>query len=224
MRKISIILLCLLAVTTVVEASSFTVEIEPGEEYLHRFRLFWFIHIANPPQLAVWVEHPDGQFIQNLYVTERTALGNWRSAPGDDSVIERKESLPLWSASGSQMPDVISSASMKAPESITATLDGPLEDELHVYLEVNHSTDFNESYPMDAAEGSPAYSGGPMGSGQPALVYRLIIPATERSGRGRFELIGYSSPDGSDSLIRPIDPTITTALDILSDCYLSWDR
>lgn len=224
MRKSSIIFLLLLAVTSAASAGDFTLEINPGKEYLHKFKLFWFIHINNPPQIAAWIESEEGEFITTLYVTERTALKNWKKAPGDNFGIDRKESLPLWSSSGSTQTDVVSSASMKNPSSITTSIDGSLKERVYVYLEVNHSTDFNESYPEDAIQGSPSYSGGPMGSGQPALVYRLEIPASASSGSSRFELVGYSSPDGSDNRLRPIDSTITTALHILSDSYLSWSR
>lgn len=44
-----------------------------------------------------------------------------------------------------------------------------------VKVEVNHSSDFNDSYPKNAPAGDAHYSGGKEGSGQPALIYRADV-------------------------------------------------
>ena len=71
-----------------------------------------------------------------------------------------------------------------------------------VKIEINHSTDFNEFDPASAREGDANYSGGKMGSGQPAVVYATTVDLS--SGQHEFPaaLIGHSSPDGSDGLCR----------------------
>ena len=121
------------------------------------------------------------------------------------------------------MPDAVSSATPKAGFSIETRL--PEEhEELWVYFEVNNSTDFNETYRKDAEKESEFYSGGPWGSGQPALSYRAEVdlsgsaagPGTELPSRLPFERIGHSSPDGNDGRIHEDMSGITTAREIVT--------
>ena len=88
-------------------------------------------------------------------------------------------------------------------------------DRFVVKVEVNHSTDFNETYPESAKEGEPGYSGGRHGSGQPAVVYAADVDLS--SGREQFEavLVGHSSPDGSSGGIDPDISGLTSALRIV---------
>ena len=80
---------------------------------------------------------------------------------------------------------------------------------------MNHSADFNETYPESAKEGEPAYSGGRHGSGQPAVVYAADVDLS--SGREQFEavLVGHCSPDGSSGGIDPDISGLTSALRIV---------
>ena len=84
-----------------------------------------------------------------------------------------------------------------------------------VKVEVNHSTDFNDSYPKNAKEGDANYSGGKEGSGQPAVIYRADVDLD--SGKNSFEatLVGHSSPDGSDGEIYTDMTGLTSALEIV---------
>jgi hypothetical protein len=85
----------------------------------------------------------------------------------------------------------------------------------YVMVEVNHSIDFNDRYSDDKKEGEPDYSGGPEGSGQPALVYKADVDLD--SARTSFEaiLIGRSSTDGSDGKLYDDLYGITSALTIV---------
>ena len=69
--------------------------------------------------------------------------------------------------------------------------------QFRIKIEINHSTDFNESYPKSAQEGDDNYSGGKEGSGQPAVVYAADIDLTSGVTSYVASLIGHSSPDGS---------------------------
>ena len=84
-----------------------------------------------------------------------------------------------------------------------------------VMIEVNHSIDWNDAYPENAEAGAANYSGGDEGSGQPALVYRTDVDMD--SGHKTFEanLIGHSSPDGTDGEIHHDMDGITSALTIV---------
>lgn len=84
-----------------------------------------------------------------------------------------------------------------------------------VKIELNHSIDFNDSYPKNAKEGDANYSGGKEGSGQPALVYEAMVDLTTGQKTFNAQLIGHSSPDGTSGTIYKDMSGITTALKIV---------
>ena len=88
-------------------------------------------------------------------------------------------------------------------------------DRFVVKVEVNHSTDFNETYPESAKEGEPGYSGGRHGSGQPAVVYAADVDLSSGSEEFEAVLVGHSSPDGSSGGIDPDISGLTSALRIV---------
>ena len=219
-------------------------EVEEGEHFMHKMKLMLFIKVKNHPQMAAWCETPDGEFLSTLFITRRAGTQSWRGAPGDPTPkedIRRKESLPVWAhrhgktyADGlhlptkeQPMPDAVSSATPKAGFSIETRLPEGHE-EVWVYFEVNNSTDFNDTYGKDAKVDSEFYSGGPWGSGQPALVYGARVELSELIGaQGEdtarpvtLNLIGHSSPDGSTGKIYRETDGLTTALDIIDEIEL----
>lgn len=206
------------------EQDDLKVRIEQGEEWLHDFPLFLGIKIQNPPQIAVWLEDKDGNYLSTLYVTHKIATRSWQSAGGN----RRKEALPHWCyMRGVQYEDGLYLPTKEHPltDGISgATPQGDFEIKLSptnklktfvVKIEINHSTDFNDNYPESAKEGDNNYSGGKKGSGQPALVYAANLDLS--SGQKSYEavLIGHSSPDGSSGEITEDTSGLTTALHII---------
>ena len=199
------------------EKARLIVGIEEGEEYLHKLRVLPLVRIKSPPQLAIWLETEEGTFVETLYVTGRTGEQSWRSAPLDETPsedIRRPEALPVWQhRSLEEELDGRTAATPKGGYEI-AVGDFEVDRPLRIYLEVNHSTDFNERYPKEASEDSPFYSGGPWGSGQPSLVYTALLePGNEETVI--MEPLGHGSPDGSDGQIRRSLEGLTTARSIL---------
>lgn len=200
------------------------VAIEQGSEWLHDFPIFWFIKKKNSPQIAIWTEDLEGNFLSTIYVSEKLAKQSWTAARGN----RRKESLPCWSyAQGKQyanglylptknepLPDAVTGATPKGSFTANLQMSGDIRSFV-VKCEFNHSTDFNEYYPKDAKEGDANYSGGKMGSGQPAIVYQVVVDLTNEQREFKGELIGHSSPDGSDGNIYSDTSKLTTALDIV---------
>ena len=200
------------------------VSIEEGEEWLHDFPLFLGINKKNPPQMAIWMEDINGNYLSTIYVTHKIATQSWQMANGN----RRKEALPNWCFSrGVKYEDGLYLPTKKEPivDGVSgATLHGSFNvevspkntpDQFVVKVEINHSTDFNDAYPKTAKEGDPNYSGGKLGSGQPALVYAANVDLY--SGKKEFEakLIGHSSPDGSSKGIDKDLSGLTTALHIV---------
>ncbi|GAE85663.1 hypothetical protein GGR06_000181 [Bacteroides reticulotermitis] len=206
------------------------VAIEQGESWLHDFPLFWFVKMKNSPQIAIWTEDPEGNFLETIYVSKKTARQGWVAAGGN----RRKESLPCWShaqgkqyadglylpTKGEPLPDAVTGATPKGSFGVHIQ-PGEQVRQLIVKCEFNHSVDFNEAYPKDAKEGDANYSGGKLGSGQPAVVYQVTVDLTSGQQVFQGKLIGHSSPDGSDGAIYPDTSKLTTALDIVKSVTVS---
>lgn len=206
------------------EQGDICVHIEQGSAWLHDFPLFMGIKRKNPPQIAVWIEDTDGKYISTVFATHRIATQSWISAGGN----RRKEALPHWCharnvryADGLYLPtkeepltDGISGATPRTGFALKMAKGIDLR-QFVVKAEFNHSTDFNDHYPKSATEGEATYSGGKMGSGQPAVVYAAQVDLD--SGQRSFEahLIGHSSPDGSDGELRTDLTQLTSALQIV---------
>lgn len=199
----------------------YQLSIEPGEAWHHTFYAMGFIPIENEPQMAIWLEDTCGNFLSTVYVTERSATQGWRMAGG----ARRPEALPRWShRRGIAAPDGLYMPTADAPEAATgATPRGSFtasfatgQSPAIVYAEINHSADFNQYYTAEALPGTPSYSGGKEGSGQPAIVYSAPILGEDSSEITVLKPIGHSSPCGSDGLLRTSLDSITSALDIVS--------
>jgi hypothetical protein len=211
-------------------APRITVEIEEGPSYLHRLKVLPLIRVKSPPQIAVWLETESGEFLETLYVTSRAGTNSWRSAPLDGTPAEeitRPEALPVWShragrrgETGAETEaDAVSSATPKGSYSVESDLPEQ-SGRVRVLLEVNHSTDFNASYPEDVAPGVTGYSGGLWGSGQPSLIYGVSL-ATEKNGDTlELELLGHGSPAGEDGTVYPDLAGLTSALRILDGVHV----
>lgn len=206
------------------EAGDIKVCIEEGDEWLHDFPLFLGIKKKNPPQIVIWMEDINGNYLSTLYASHKIATQSWQSAGGN----RRKEALPHWCYSrgvkyedGLYLPtqkepltDGISGATPRSSFDVKLHLTDKLK-QFRIKVEINHSTDFNDYYPKSAQEGDANYSGGKEGSGQPAVVYSADIDLA--SGQKSFEatLLGHSSPDGSSGEINADLSTLTTALYIV---------
>jgi hypothetical protein len=183
------------------------VHIEQGDEWKHKFNVF----VKNDPQIAVWIEDTAGNYLSTIYVTKRIATQSWRGAS------ERKEALPHWSYLHGTVLDGVSGATPKGSFDVKLA---PADTLKHfvVKVEINHSTDYNSSYPENAKEGDVNYSAS---SGQPALIYSAKIDLI--SGIKSFDaaIIGHSSPDGSNGEIYQDLSGFTTALKIVKGITVS---
>ena len=201
-----------------------------GDEWLHDFPVFMGINKKNPPQIAIWVEDLTGNYLTTIYVSHKIATASWQSNGGN----KRKEALPVWRyAREVRYPDGVSQAT-KAQPSIDgisgATPQGSFDVKMHplgnlkrfvVKIELNHSTDWNDNYPKNAKESDDNYSGGKDGSGQPAVVYSATIDLDSGQKRHTANLIGHSSPDGSDGEIYPDISSLTSALNIVKEITIN---
>lgn len=185
------------------------VTVRGGNAWIHRYSLL----TRNPPQVALWVEREDGSFAGTFFVTRKVATGEWPFSGGNP----RKEALPVWKHRANDRDlDAVTGASPREAFSVALrATQGSAERRFYLYAEINHSTDFNDSYPKTAKPGEPGYSGGTGGSGQPSLVFRTLIDLDSPAANYAFELVGHGSPDGSSGGIDADLSSLTSALEIV---------
>ena len=118
------------------------------------------------------------------------------------------------------MTDAVTGATPKGSFDIKLTPTGKIK-KLILKVEIYHSTDWNDAYPKSAQQGDSNYSGGKEGSGQPALVYAAEVNLTSGEKEFQLNLIGHSSPDGSDGDITTDISSITTALNIVKSITIN---
>jgi len=208
------------------EQGDFKISIKQGEHWIHDYPLFLGITKKNSPQIAIWAEDMQGNYLSAVYVTHKIGTQSWQGNSGSS----KKEALPHWR--WSQVPDGVSGATPNGgmvikplADGITgATPRGSFDVRLRpnnnlkqfvIKIELNHSVDFNDYYTETAKEGEANYSGGKDGSGQPAVVYAVNIDLTTNATSFEAVLIGHSSPDGSSGIIFPDVSKLTTALHIV---------
>ena len=198
------------------------IEIETGEQWLHDFPLFLGISKKNSPQFAVWIEDTAGNYISTVFVTEKTATEGWIANNGN----RRKEALPYWCyqrgviyddglllpTKENPLPDGITGATPKADKEMQINITD-FTKPMVIKAEFNHSVDFNDYFSENAKEGDDNYSGGEMGSGQPAIIYAVTIYPDQK--QTYLKPIGHSSADGSDGMVYSDLEKLTTAKNIV---------
>ena len=185
-------------------AKEITVSVGAGEHWKQK----------REPQLAVWLEDADGNFLRTLYVTERASRISWIMSPKEG----RPESLPVWynaSGHGSSKVEADSKKGEALLDAVTsATPKGGIvfntEIENRAYIikaEFNTSFDYNDFY-------TKKNSGV---NGQPSVIYSAIIPADFGKGSEevRLSFAGCGSIDGSDGKVHSDTANLTTARQIV---------
>ena len=211
------------------EHGDLKIYVEQGDCWVHDFPLFMGIKIKNSPQIAIWLEDMNGNYLSTVYVSHKIATLSWKANGGNP----RKEALPHWQhIRALKNMDGLTGATPMGGLNIQPVTDGvtgatprgsfdlkfrPAHTlkRFVVKIEVNHSTDFNEFYPKTAKAGAPDYSGGKEGSGQPAVVYAAEVDLSSDATVFEAVFIGHSSPDGASGKIEPDLSRLTTALQIV---------
>ena len=164
---------------------------------------YWFHQIAMiitaTPTYAIWIEDLDGKYIGTYYVTDK--VYKWTRNSGDNPP-ERIEALPYWwhKQRGALLTDAVTAATPKYDLTIKNKINH-CPEKFVMKMEVNNSFDYNEYYTKDG--------------GQPALVYSAVVDVSQPSREYEMNLVGRSSPDGSDGGLYSNLFTVTTARQIV---------
>lgn len=185
--------------------------------------LYMGLTYTSVPQIVVWMETLEGEYIDTLYITGKSADSGFGKT--EEGPVRRPEALPYWSHSrGIQEQDDLFS-----PHQANADLDGisgatPKSDYLislpaprmgryRLLVEVNRSYNFNEYYSPGRFPDDPIYSGDGS-SGQPSLIYATTVDPSA-PGQQLLSLIGHGHHSGGDGALYTDLSNITTAKDIL---------
>lgn len=170
------------------------VDLHTGPSYAHvTYRLAPFA-IVTVPQIAVWAEDIDGQFLRTLYVTPKIQS------------IHRPAALPVWEHRAVDQADAVTSATPLSDSRISAGID----DAAIVFVEINLSCDYNTYYQANLESGEAGYNTDYVG--QPSLIYAGDITPGESVV---LALIGHGAPDGADGEIYTDLSHMSSALEIL---------
>lgn len=193
------------------------------------------------PQMAIWTETPNGQFLETVFVTTATARGlfyggrskeNFKdfdaSKADKNDEYRRVNALPIWSRKrGVRYPDgmFVPTASDPMPDGITGatisdnfllnTSSSPPDSTFRLKLEINVAFDDNEYYSEYDFPDDTIYHAGTGQLGQPSIVFETVIDMNDGKDYYLMDLIGHGHHSGQDGRIYADLTTLTTALEIV---------
>ena len=160
---------------------------------------------GEPPQFAIWLECKKTEDIRTVFVTYRTATGNFIGKSGC------MVSLPIWigafrkETGRNNFPvppnpasDAVTGATPQTKE-FTVSLDIPKKSEWRYFVEINVAADYTPEFPSVQQDGTIDAQG----NGQPSIVYMGEISGTpgEQSKpvlTGRSEQLFFSDEINRD--------------------------
>jgi hypothetical protein len=171
------------------------------------------------PTFAIWLESPVTHEIRAVYVTRRAAEGDWEGKKEVPAALPRWFEIENMQKQSTQVRDDVDSYSGATPKPGYFTAKASLEpgSKWICWIEVNLAADFNEFYPGKNNEDSEADK---FLSGQPAILYRVDITATEGA---LFDpvLVAVTIADAPDGkTIQPLKG-ITTASQIFDEIRIA---
>ena len=183
----------------------------------------------NHPLMAIWVEKPDGTFVQTLYVAESIGKGVFQHGdasrgfwqPGE---IQRPAALPYWShkrgikngdglylpTPTSPVPDAYTGPTPGQSFVLNTKLDEPGLMKFNILFEINQTWDWNEYWTNNKFPDDEEYKT----SCQPALVYSVSIDLDNPQEAYEMKAIGRSHHSGANGDLYTDLETLTTALHI----------
>ncbi len=185
----------------------------------------------NHPSFAVWIEDPEGNYIETLYVTAYVAKGRygfgeiepgkWKNEPGD---ARRPATLPYWAhkrnikapdglyipSPETEVPDALTSATPQNNFRLETATSFLGTKKFRVLMEINQAWDANEFWFNDKFDGDLNY----FGSLQPALVYAVMVDPEDEETELYLNPIGHSHPTGANGVLFTDLTTLTTAKEI----------
>ncbi|BFP40622.1 hypothetical protein FGF1_14670 [Flavobacteriaceae bacterium GF1] len=204
------------------------IELVAGEHYWH-------------PQMAIWLETLEGEYLTSLYVTHATAKGTFFGGRTKENFksfdtqqrksqeFRRVDALPVWShgrgvqqadglyapSSENPLPDAVSGATISSSFRLRTSFGGA-SNRVRLRLEINVAFDDNEFYSEFDFPEDEIYHNGTGQLGQPSVIYEAVIDLgnPERTYY-LMDLLGHGHHSGQTGSIYPNLKRLTTAKKIV---------
>lgn len=205
-----------------------SIDIKAGEHYSGPGAVIMGVTTTAVPQMAMWVESFEGEYLETLYVTKKASNSSYIGSIFGGEEVRRPEALPHWSHSrgvvsedGLLMPssaqplaDALTGATPLTSFDLRTVTSTKLE-RIVVKLEINRSFDFNDFYHEKAYPDDPIYSGSG-NSAQPSLVYSVAIDLSSKQPYYFLSLVGRGHHSGRDGDIHTDLSGISTAKQMIA--------
>jgi hypothetical protein len=194
--------------------------------------------LVQRPQMAFWIETVDGEFVTNIFVTQRSAKNDWLGEPSE--IPKTAFALPVWwhrmqhagrkgkksqtapDAGTVTVPDAVSGATPKTSFSREIVVPETLKPGNYVvWAEINAPLDYNETYTENARKGNEHFYSR---SGQPSTVWYGVLKIGEKNDRLGLRLRGCGNPSGADGEVHKVKSSLTSARDIVSEITVAYRR
>ena len=170
---------------------------------------------GEPPQVAIWLEDPTSQVIKTVFVTYRSASGDWIGK------VSCSAALPYWFGRYNEEANTTGPPTYRKPAplaitgatpelGITAQAKVSPKSKWNYFIEVNVAGDYNGDFPSMRENGMPD----PQGNGQPSLIYKGSVVA-EPGFKSSPILIGRTEQWNPTDKITTDVNGITTAKEVL---------
>ena len=180
---------------------------------------------GEPPQFAIWLENPETKDVQTIFVTHRTATGDFEGR------VSCPLSLPAWigifrkefNRKGFPRPwepanDAITGATPKK-KNIKVTTEVPAGSHWNYYIEMNLAGDFNNFYPSRIVN----YGPDKYGNGQPSLIFKGTIKA-DVGQTSKPSIIGRTDQIYFKSEVNPSLDGIDSAKDVFFEILIKCEK
>jgi len=210
------------------QGKELSIDIKVGPHYSGPGAVILGVTTTGIPQMAVWIEDMNGNYLETLYVTKKASNSSYIQSLFGGDEVRRPEALPHWSFSrGIRSDDGLMAPSSANPIADAVTGATPVSsfdlrsvtnvehDEVIVKFEVNRSFDFNEFYHSEAFPNDAVYSGSGS-SAQPSLIYAATVNLNDDERYYFMTLIGRGHHSGKNGDLYTDLAGITTAKEMVN--------
>lgn len=176
---------------------------------------------GEPPQLAIWLENPTEGTVKTVYVTRRTATGDFEgkmgvpvALPGWIVAYRKETGRNDFPTPATTLTDAITGATQK--QEVSREVLVSRNSLWNYYIEVNVSGDFNGHFTNYRSNGEMD----PHLNGQPSLIYKGTIIA-KPGEKSTPKLIGRTEQYNFSDKINPDTEKVTTAKNLLKSIRVS---
>lgn len=176
---------------------------------------------SEPPQFAIWLENVNTHKLRTVFVTRRVSVGDWEGKTNVPAALPRW--FELFRGKNESHKDVINdkydavTGATPIENYFSVSAEVNLDSHWICWIEMNLAGDYNDAFP---ALNLQTLEEDEFSCGQPALLYKATITATEGM-QFTPELAGQSIWKDGENWIEPVSEGVTTAKDVFNTIKIS---